>query len=89
MTFNAGADKGHLRLYDRGNGKMLYTGEKELKAGVEYTLTLVVKGNQISGYLNGSWRFTVYVDDTVGGVGVRAQSVNAIFDDVKVTDIVA
>jgi hypothetical protein len=89
MTFGAGSEKGHLRLYDRANGKMLYEGETELKTGVEYTLTLVVKGNQISGYLNGSWRFTVYVNDTVGGVGVRAQGVNVTYDDVKVTDIVA
>ena len=89
MTFNAGATTGNLRLYDRANGKMLYTGEKELKTGVEYTLMLVVTGNRISGYLNGAWRFTVYVDDTAGGVGIRAQGVNVIYDDVKVTDIVA
>ncbi len=83
-----GAQKGYVRLYDRTNGKILYAdGSIKLDLGKAYNLKLVVTANTLTGYLDGRWLFSVNVEETVGGVGVRAQNANAAFDNIKVTDI--
>ena len=89
VAFNAGSQTGYVRLYDRTNGVMLFDGKgTKVTYGQACDLKLVVTGNTITGYLNGAWIFSVNVEDTVGGVGIRAQNVNASYDNLKVTDIV-
>ena len=86
---SAGSKLGRIRLYDRSTSTMLYLDETStIELGKTYELTMVVTGNRITCYVDGAWRCSVTVSESVGGIGIRTIVASASFDDVKVSNIV-
>ncbi len=91
VMYASGGTNARLRLYDRGNLKELALNtDFTFKPGTTYTLTLMVEGDRIRGFVDGTVVFDVKDNaHKDGAMGIKAQNTTFSIDNFMLRKVTA